>query len=184
MGKKPTGPEWNKVQLTIAYGLLVEKKSANELMAEGFKKDAVYRIIQAIEKGAKPKTLDPDEIAKAPDPTPFASTAPKGSKTVTMDIAVKPEKKAAPSKTGLVETDSASETQILQFVAHVQKVSMTVNMFISYGCAVKNGFEGTFGDFLDMICLDFWACRGRNMFEEYGQMAMAEEVEDDSVTAG
>jgi hypothetical protein len=71
-------------------------------------------------------------------------------------------------KGGFVETGAAMETQLMKFIAHTQEIPLTVNMVVSYGCAVVNGYEGTFGDWLNLVSLDFWSCRGRDMFAEMG----------------
>jgi hypothetical protein len=73
-----------------------------------------------------------------------------------------------PTKSTLIETEAAVETQLLKFVAHIQQVPMSVNIYVSYGCAVANGYDGSLGDWLSLISLDFWECRNRNMFQEFG----------------
>jgi hypothetical protein len=66
----------------------------------------------------------------------------------------------------LKETNVVSQTTFLKFVAKVQTIALTPPMYMSYMCAVKSGYPGTFGDWIEYVVEDFWTRRGRNPYEE------------------
>lgn len=69
-------------------------------------------------------------------------------------------------KGGLPTTDALSQTSYLQLVPHVQQLALTPDIFMSYMCALKNGYQGTIGDWLSLVSRDFWLGRGRNFYQE------------------
>ena len=64
------------------------------------------------------------------------------------------------------ETEEVTETAVLKLVPQVQTLPLTPDIFVSYMCAVKNGYEGTLSDWLSLVSRDFWFGRGRNFYEE------------------
>lgn len=69
-------------------------------------------------------------------------------------------------KGGLAVTDALSQTSYLQLVPQVQQLPLTPDIFMSYGCALKKGYEGTFADWLSLVCRDFWFGREIDMYAE------------------
>jgi len=69
-------------------------------------------------------------------------------------------------KDGLPTTDALSQTSYLQLVPHVQQLALTPDIFMSYMCALKNGYQGTISDWLSLVSRDFWLGRGRNFYQE------------------
>lgn len=180
----PKGLQWNQLQLKIAYALKVQKKTPKEI-AEilGTSLPTIQKVHLAMKHGEQPPTLDPLEIAKYPMPHlvgKVAELAPQYAKHKQVtpnntdkdgngnqqqtELTAEQKKKIVsmlkPSPDGAV-----TDTSLLKLVAQVQQIPMTPNMYVSYFCALGHGFEGDFGAWLSLVCYDFWACRGINMFE-------------------
>ena len=63
-------------------------------------------------------------------------------------------------------TPNVSEAALLRMVAQSQIVVMTPDIYMSYMCALKKGFEGTLAGFLSVAAVDFWKGRGIDPFKE------------------
>jgi len=64
------------------------------------------------------------------------------------------------------QTDAVSEAAILNLVPQTLSLPLTPDIFMSYMCALKNGYEGELGDWLSLVSRDFWFGRGRDPYAE------------------
>lgn len=78
-------------------------------------------------------------------------------------------------KGGLPVTDALSQTAYLQLIPQVQQLALTPDIFFSYMCALKNGYEGTIGDWLSLVSRDFWFGRGRDTYAEVSGISSSQE---------
>jgi len=147
--------EWNKNQLRIAQKVLEfpELESKQIVGKFGFARASVDNVKAALDKGEVPPSLEEEYIESAPEPTVINTRRGDGSN--------------GKKNTGkMPSTAVASQTAYLQLVPQVQQVILTPGMFMSYMCAVKRGFTGTIGDWLDLVADDFWSGRAINFYEE------------------
>jgi len=63
-------------------------------------------------------------------------------------------------------TDSVSKAAFVEFTPKVMKLAMTPDIFMSYMCALKTGYEGDLGQWVSLVSRDFWLGRGRNFYAE------------------
>lgn len=78
-------------------------------------------------------------------------------------------------KGGLPVADALSQTAYLQLIPQVQQLPLTVNILVSYMCAIQNGYQGTIADWLSLVYLDFWLGRDRNMYAEVSGISSPED---------
>lgn len=64
------------------------------------------------------------------------------------------------------QTDAVSHATVLNLVAQTLSLPLTPDIYMSYMCAVKNGYEGAMGEWLGLVSRDFWLGRGRNFYQE------------------
>jgi len=82
-------------------------------------------------------------------------------------------------------TEDVSETSFLTLVAQIQKIPLTPDMYISYMCALKRGYDGNIARWLSLTCRDFWLGRQVNFYaevvgiEEHEEGQVKEEVHVD-----
>ena len=131
--------EWNPKQVEIAKGL-TQGKSVAEIATEcGVSQSMVRKVRKALAK-AGPPDASIDQLI----PSTMVKRTPPNPKT----------------------TDAASETSILEFTPQVQKFAMTPDIFMSYMCALMEGYKKDLGQWLSLVSRDFWLGRGRNFYAE------------------
>lgn len=174
----PKGLQWNKNQLKIAYELLVNKKSVQEVADDtGFSILTVYKVQKAMNEGQQPPTLDPQEISQAPEPMKFGKYQEEmGTSDSNTDDSEKlpAQTTIKQGKVGPV-TGSVSHSSLIEFVAQKHQLPMTPPIYIGYMCAVKKGFKGELVDYLSITSEDFWVGRGVNMYSEMSDFSLLQE---------
>lgn len=186
---KLKGLEWNKNQLKIAYEIITNHKEPKQIEQEfGFSHQPVWKVADYIAHGGTPPTLEPAEFAKAKDPTLFGS----GKKVVILSEPLKDEHGKTPPTQGdgkvppgqeLVPktTKAVSTTAYMRFIAQTQQMPMTPDIYISYMCAMRRGYEGELVEWISLCLRDFWI--GRKI-DPYSECTGLKEVVADGVTAG
>lgn len=179
MAKKPediTGIEWNQVQLKIAYLLDKGMEPIKIIQKEGFPKNTTYKVVATLAAGFKPPSLDPEFIKNAKKPTKFVkkntgeqTPAKEDGKEGQEEGDVKVSKAIPP------KTTAASQTAILQFVTKIQPIAMTPDIYMSYMCAVKNGYELSLAEWISLVARDFWLGRERNFYAEAAEYSQSQQ---------
>ena len=132
--------EWNDRQTKIANAL-IEGKSVKETAIEcGASIALVYKVQKALKKAGGQIPSSNDRVI----PTTVVKKAPHQVKT----------------------TDSVSETSLLEFAPRIQSFAMTPDIFMSYMCALMEGYKKDLGQWLSLVSRDFWLGRGRNFYAE------------------
>ena len=141
-GEKPYNfdMEWNDKQTKIAKALS-EQKTVAAIVAELKVSEAlVYKVRKALKKAGGQIPSSNDRVI----PTTVVKKAPHQVKT----------------------TDSVSETSLLEFAPRIQSFAMTPDIFMSYMCALMEGYKKDLGQWLSLVSRDFWLGRGRNFYAE------------------
>ena len=73
------------------------------------------------------------------------------------------------------QTDAVSQAAVLNLVPQTLSLPLTPDIFMSYMCALKNGYEGTMADWLSLVSRDFWLGRGRTMYAEVSGISSPED---------
>lgn len=82
------------------------------------------------------------------------------------------------------ETDAVCEAAWIRLVPQTLTLPLTPDIYISYMCALKNGYEGNLADWLGLVSLDFWAGRGRDMFAEVSGINPSQEAPKNDAAKG
>jgi len=169
---KKKGLQWNQLQLLIAKEIIEGKKEPQQLVKDGkFKSSTVYKVAEFLEKGNEPPSLDPEYIANAPKAKKFGEDG--GGKEEKAELTPADLQKP-PSKGGPQLTTSLSMTTILKLIPQVQALPLTPDIFMSYICALQNGYEGDVGEWLSLVSRDFWLARGRDFYAEVSGVGIQE----------
>lgn len=148
--KKQRKLQWTPDQINTA-NLLAQDKNDEEIM----KLLDVGKTMVVKVKGALASGDYPPNTKEAADKLATSKGKPKSDK---------------PSQPKLKTTDALSETSLLQMIPQVQQLPLTPDIFMSYMCALKNGYTGTIAQWLSLVSRDFWLGRGRNFYEEVSEI--------------
>lgn len=88
---------------------------------------------------------------------PFATTGTKPSAVV-----------ASPS------SEAVSQAAFLKFVPQTLSLPLTPDIFMSYMCGLKKGYEGTIAEWLSLVSRDFWLGREVNFYAEVSGIKSSE----------
>ena len=96
------------------------------------------------------------------------------------DLPKDPVPKKAPVLRPASQTFNASEATLIKLLSQAQVIVMTPEIFTSYMCAVRRGFEGSLSGWLSMVSKDFWLGREIDPFREVSGGAARSEMEVES----
>lgn len=101
-----------------------------------------------------------DQLSEAPKPKPVTVVTPKGLKL------------------RLETTDAVSQALFLELVPKVLRITLTPDIFMSYMCALKNGYEGHLADWLSLVSREFWFGRQVDMYAEVSDIKPPEDKQE------
>lgn len=132
--------EWNDNQIKIANAL-IEGKSAQEVATQCEASIAsVYKVRQALKKAGGKIPSSNDQVIPS---TVVQRTPPPPTTTAV-----------------------TSEASFLEFSPKTQRFTLTPAIFMSYMCALKRGYEGDLGEWLNLIAIKVWLDRDINFYGE------------------